>query len=77
MLKERGMDSGWSIGNLFKGRYYSPKGGKVWNEKSFSVDIRGVPFQFVKDVARVLMKKFDQESVLVVDNKTNRTFLLD
>lgn len=77
ILEERGMDTGWSIGNLFKGRYYSSKSGKVWDEKSFSIDIRGVPFEFVKDVARVLMKKFDQESVLVVDNKTNRTFLLD
>jgi len=77
LLQEKGLDSGWSIGNLFRGRYYSPKSGDTFNEKSFSIDIRGVPFDFVKDVAKVLAKKFDQESVLVVDNKSGRTFLLD
>lgn len=77
LLTKQGLDSGWSIGNLFKGRYFSPKSGDTFNEKSFSLDIRGVPFKFVKDVAKVLAKKFDQESVLVVDNKSGRTFLLD
>jgi len=76
LVQERGMDTGWSVGNLFKGRYMS-KSGEVFNEKSFAVDIRGVPFDFVKKAAEVLRKKFDQEAVLVVDNDTGRTYLMD
>ena len=77
MLQKEGLDSGWSIGNLFKGRYYSPKSDKTFNEKSFAVDVRGVDFEFVKDVAELLRKKFDQESVLLVNYKNNRTYLQD
>lgn len=76
LIKERGIDTGWSIGNLFKGRYFSPKSGQTFNEKSFAIDILGVPFDFVKDVAKVIRKKFDQESVLVINHKDNRPYLL-
>jgi len=77
LIKERGVDTGWSIGNLFKGRYFSQKSGTTFNEKSFSVDIRGVPFPFVEKVAQALRKKFDQEAVLVVNHENNRTYLMD
>ena len=77
LLIEKGLDSGWSVGNLFRGRYFSPKSGETFSEKSFSVDIRGVPFKFVEEVAEVLRKKFDQESVLVVNNINGKTYLLD
>jgi len=76
-VMEKGIDTGWSVGNLFRGRYFSKKSGKQFNEKSFAVDIRGVPFNFVKGVAKSLMKKFDQESVLVIDHKSGKSFLLD
>jgi len=75
LVKERGVDTGWSIGNLFSGRYLSPKTGQTFNEKSFSVDILGVPFEFVRKVADALRKKFDQEAVLVIDHDTNKTYL--
>ena len=76
-MKEKGMESGWSVGNLFRGRFYSTKTGKTFNEKSFCIDIRGVPFDFVKDAARKLGKEFNQESVLVVDHSNGRTFIID
>jgi hypothetical protein len=72
LVKERGLDTGWSIGNLFKGRYYSPKSDQTFNEKSFSIDIRGVPFDFVTKVADALRKKFDQESVMVINHANNK-----
>lgn len=75
-LKKKGLETGWSVGNLFKGRYYSPKSKQVFDEKSFAVDIRGVPFSFVKDAAESIAKTFKQESVLVVDYEKNRTFLI-
>lgn len=76
LVKERGVDTGWSIGNLFRGRYFSPKSQKTFDEKSFAVDIRGVPFDFVKEAARNLGRDFKQESVLVVDYSNGRTFIL-
>lgn len=76
-VMKKGIDTGWSVGNLFRGRYFSKKSGKQFNEKSFSVDIRGVPFDFVKGVAKSLMKKFDQESVLVINHENGKSFLLD
>lgn len=77
LLSEKGLDTGWSIGNLFRGRYFSPKNDQMFNEKSFAVEIRGVPFKFVKDVGEALRKKFDQEAVLLVNFENNRTYLLD
>jgi len=77
LVKDRGMDTGWSVGNLFRGRYMSPKSGDTFNEKSFAVDIRGVPFDFVEKAAKALRKKFDQEGVLVIDHARNKTFYLD
>lgn len=76
-LQEQGMETGWSIGNLFQGRYYSPKANKKFDEKSFSIEMRGVPFKFVKEVGKDLMKKFDQESVLLVNFKNNNTMIMD
>lgn len=77
LVEERGLDTGWTIGNLFKGRYYSPKSGQTFNEKSFAIDIRGVPFEFVVDIAEALRKKFDQESVMVVNHANNQIRFVD
>ena len=76
-MKESGMESGWSIGNLFHGRFFSQNTGKTFNERSFAVDIRGVSFDFIKEAARKLGREFNQESVLVVDHSNGRTFILD
>ena len=64
LLNRRGVDTGWSVGNLFRGRYYDPKDGEAFNEKSFSVDMRGVPMDFVYDAGRILAKKFKQQSTI-------------
>jgi hypothetical protein len=77
LVEERGVDTGWSIGNLFRGRFMSPKSGKKFDEKSFAVDIRGVPFDFVKAAAEVLRRKFSQEGVLVVDHANGKTYYMD
>jgi hypothetical protein len=77
MVKGRGIDTGWSVGNLFRGRFMSPKTNKVFNEKSFAVDIRGVPFEFVQQAAETLRKTFEQEGVLVIDYSNNKTYYMD
>ena len=76
MVREKGLETGWSIGNLFRGRYYSPDSKRVFNEKSLSVDIRGVDFDFVKEAGKALGRDFKQESVLLVDHANGRTMLV-
>jgi len=72
MFKQRGEDSGWSIGNLFRGRFFDSKTGNVYDEKSFAIDVRGVELDFLEKVAEKLGKKFKQRSVLLIDNGTGR-----
>lgn len=76
-IEEHGLDTGWSVGNLFRGHYYSPKSGDTFDERSFAVDIRGAPFDFVTDVAEVLRKKFDQESVMVINHENNKVYFVE
>jgi len=77
MVIDRGLETGWSVGNLFRGRFISPKSGESFTEKSFAIDIRGVPFDFVEKAAETLRRKFKQESVLLVNHANNKTFYLD
>lgn len=75
LLKSKNMETGFSIGNLFRGKYFNPKDKKAFDESSFAIDMRGVEMDFIKDLAKDLMRKFDQHSVLIVDHKTGRTTL--
>lgn len=61
----------FSIGNAFRGRYVSD--GKVYNEKSVSLEVLGIP----TDVAAQIAKDFSQESVLLKDYNTGRNLLID
>lgn len=76
LVKEKGISTGWSIGNFFKGRYYDQENGHLFNEKSLCVDLRGADIKFVKKVADKLRKVFDQQSVLVVNHKTGKSSLI-
>jgi len=67
---------GYSQGNLFKGSYFDRKSNKTFNEKSFSVDIRGLPIDMVKDLAVEMCKRFNQQSVLFVNHENNRASLI-
>ena len=77
LAREYNIETGWSIGNLFRGRYFSKEQQLTFDEKSFTVDIRGAPLEFVKEVAVALCKKFHQESVLLVEHKTNKTWMIN
>lgn len=76
LVKSKGISTGWSIGNFFKGRYYDQENGHLFNEKSLCVDLRGADMKFVKNVADKLRKTFDQQSVLVVNHKTGKSSLI-
>jgi len=71
VLGKAGKEFGYSIGRTFRGRYVDAEG-KTYDEKSLSVEILGVPKQFLLKVGEALAKAFEQEAVLVrsyVDQK--------
>jgi hypothetical protein len=68
VIEEKGLDTGWFIGPFGRGRYHNPKTGEDFDEKSFSIMVRGAPLDMLKDMGRELARKFDQDSVLLVDN---------
>ena len=75
--REHDLALGWTVGaGLSQGRYVSPDG-KVYDEKSFVIDIRGAPMnEIVLPLAQELGRAFSQESVLVVDHESGRAGLL-
>jgi hypothetical protein len=66
---------GYSIGNLFTGRYRS-QAGNVYDEKSFAVEIAGIDSATLKEVAHALRQAFFQREVLVKDANDNKVYLL-
>lgn len=65
-----------TIGNNFKGKYIGDNN-KIYNEKSTSIELGGVPSELLLLFAIELCRAFKQESVLVKDFNTNRIFLVD
>lgn len=65
-----------TIGKNYQGRYVGDNN-KIYNEKSTSIELGGVPSEMLILFAVELCKMFKQESVLVKDFNTNRIFLVD
>ena len=84
LLKNRKIDDiankhelvGWTIGNFLKGRY-TAKNGKTYSEDSLSVEIIGVSFDELVEIAEELCVEFLQESVLVKDYSSGRIVFVD
>lgn len=68
--------SGFSIGNLFKGRYVSDSG-QVFDEKSLSVEVLFISHKQLIDLATLICQTFNQESVLVKDNSNGKIYFVD
>ncbi len=65
----------FSIGNSFRGRYVS--NGRVFNEKSVSLEVLGMPTDVLMRLAAQVAKDFSQETVLLKDYNTGRNLLID
>lgn len=72
-ISEDDLIGGFTIGNNFRGRYKSPNGG-LYNEKSFTIDMVGVPSEVLLLFAIEVSKEFGQESVLVQDREKNKIY---
>lgn len=64
-----------TVGNNFKGKYQS--GDRIYNDKSTSIELGGVPSEMLLLFAIEICKEFKQETVLVKDFNTNKIFLVD
>lgn len=71
----------YSMGNLFQGRYHGkdPKTGqmKLFNEKSFAVEIRGVDTGTIDAVADAIRVAFNQYAVLVINDNDGQVYLIE
>lgn len=67
--------SAWTVGKSLSGRY-TAKNGKVFDEKSLSVEIIGIDSNELLNIAEELCIMFLQESVLVKDYSTGKVFLV-
>jgi len=66
---------GFSIGNYFRGRYV--ENDKAFDEKSTSIEILGVPSEILIRLATEIARDFNQSTVLLKDNNTNKNILID
>lgn len=66
----------FSIGNFFHGRYIGDNG-KVFDEKSLSIEINGISSDGLIYLGEEIAKEFNQETVLVKDLNKNKIFLVD
>jgi len=64
---------GFSLGNFFSGRYID-KQNRLFDEKSASIDIKGVTSDELKKIAHALCEQFDQNSVIVEDKNTGNAY---
>lgn len=66
----------YSVGNMFKGQYLSDTG-KVFSEKSTTVEVNGLTSSGILLLAEFICKYFHQETVLVKDFNVDKIFLAD
>lgn len=66
---------GFSLGNFFRGRFID-KDKNVFDEKSVSLDIKGINSEELEKIGYELARQFDQTSVMIEDRNTNRAYEL-
>lgn len=65
----------FTIGNFFKGRYVER--GKVFDEKSISIEVLGISSEILIRLATEIARDFNQSTVLLKDYNTNKNILID
>lgn len=78
-MEEKGVESGWTIGRLEHGRYsYVDKDSgerKIFDERSMTINIIGVPMDVVYRIADLILERFNQNEVMIQDNEKNKYYL--
>lgn len=68
-------DVGFTIGNFVKGGYKA-NDGKIYNERSSSVEVIGVDSDILQSIAEDVCLEFSQESVLVKDYQRDKIYIV-
>lgn len=66
----------FTIGNFFKGRYVG-NDGNIYDEKSTTIEIAGVPSEVLLLLGIEIANEFKQETVLIKDLNKNKFYLAD
>lgn len=67
----------FSVGNAFKGKYVDIDTGKVFNDKSYTIEIGGLSSKGLLNLAERIANEFEQQTVLVKDFNNNKFYLAD
>lgn len=67
---------GWTIGHYLDGRYKA-KNGKKYGENSLSVEVIGIGFEKLLEIAEDICRDFKQESVLLQDFTSGRVLFVN
>jgi len=67
----------YSVGNFFRGKYFDRENDKLYDEKSLSVEIIGIPEKLIVPIAEEIAKEFNQKEVLVKEYESGRIYLVD
>jgi hypothetical protein len=65
----------WNVGNFFKGKYEG-KDDQLYNKKSISIYVSNIPSKFLKELAGLIAKEFNQKSILVQNENVDKIYLL-
>jgi hypothetical protein len=68
--------TGFTVGNFMNGRY-KDENGRIWNEKSFSVEVIGIDKDVLDMISTELSKIFNQESVMVKSYETGDIYFAE
>jgi hypothetical protein len=74
--QEEGYKGGLCVGNLFEGSYNSDNGYK-FDDKSIAVEFVGVNSKELKELAKLIVQEFSQETVLLKDLHKNKIYLVN
>ena len=67
---------GWTVTKGLHGKYTDRKTGKVFDEKSLSVELVGIPTDVLLDVAEKICDEFKQKSALVKTYEDNHIWFV-
>jgi hypothetical protein len=66
-----GVPLGWSISEMFRGRYYDPEERVLYLERSFFVEILDAPYPMLRAIAEKLRRAFEQQEVILKSYETD------
>ena len=69
-------DYGFTIGKFYQGGYKA-KSGKLFDEKSVSIEIISITSALLLKIATEIARDFNQETVLVKDYQSNETYFVN